>query len=329
VRQRTLLLCDIYDEGGPLVAKVGTVGPANPERKPFVPYDHMKKYKTLKELHNAKRTRVHVITLWDVLTRAFELGEEKAYAMQPQVSESDEVLANKIYEVVSESLGVNHNGHISIDIELDTKIAAIIAKHRQPSAAMQPAQPSDTMQPHAVDAEENVPSGCIHCKAVHLGCVIKAIDGKGFVCQKCFLRQNYKLPNGLSIECGDGRVSDRYFLVDSDSQTVASIDGFNNVHKIIELTRAPIHAAQPSADAVECAQPNNNPTKEKIMNTSERLDREVENHHIRQTYNVATKSLCPETWEKFCDALNELCERRGMDNSFMGGNAKPRTWELR
>lgn len=85
----------------------------------------------------------------------------------------------------------------------------------------------------------------------------------------------------------------------------------------------------PSADAVECAQDDNNQTKEKMMDVTKRLDREVSNHNVREAYKIAAKSLCPETWDKFCDALNELCERRGMDNSFMGVNAKARTWELR
>lgn len=82
----------------------------------------------------------------------------------------------------------------------------------------------------------------------------------------------------------------------------------------------PVQAAQHDVNA------NNAP---ELTQAEMRLEREVDNHNIRACYEVATRSLCPETWDKFCDALNELCERRGMDNSFMGVNAKPRTWELR
>lgn len=66
-----------------------------------------------------------------------------------------------------------------------------------------------------------------------------------------------------------------------------------------------------------------------MSKASKILDRAIENNHIQQTYEHASHSLCPETWDKFCDALNELCEMRGMDNSFMGLNAIPRTWPIR
>ncbi len=57
--------------------------------KEFIPYHHMDKYTSLKELHEAKRRRVHIITLWDVLKRAFELGQNS----QEQTKFTQEMIA--------------------------------------------------------------------------------------------------------------------------------------------------------------------------------------------------------------------------------------------
>jgi len=66
---------------------------------------------------------------------------------------------------------------------------------------------------------------------------------------------------------------------------------------------------------------NINNTKAMEMPTTEQIKREFDNQQIKNVYEIASHSLCPETWDKFCDALNELCERRRLDNSFMGVNA--------
>lgn len=49
---------------------------------------------------------------------------------------------------------------------------------------------------------------------------------------------------------------------------------------------------------------------------------DAEDQIVRDCYEVAIRSLCPETWEKFCEAIRELCERRNMDTAFMGKNAQ-------
>lgn len=42
----------------------------------------MDKYKTVRDLHEAKRTRTHIVTLYDVLLRSFQLGWLKAHEDQ-------------------------------------------------------------------------------------------------------------------------------------------------------------------------------------------------------------------------------------------------------
>lgn len=64
-------------------------------------------------------------------------------------------------------------------------------------------------------------------------------------------------------------------------------------------------------------------------NMDQAIKRGFDNQQIRNVYEIASHSLCcPETWDKFCDALNELCHIRKISNEFMGSNAQTPKWAL-